>query len=392
MICLALGRRNLYETNSPVESPLGFFGRSDIVNTLLDAVSHVQHIGLFGLRKIGKTSLTWQLREQLPQHIMAYIDLQHLPQDCTYLYRTILEECIRDASFKYPDVKLLEFNPSALETAENQSVKFCQDLVRIWECLRTSRHDIKVILLLDGAEHLVPNQAENKDGFSGLHEFIGIIQSISRQYGFLVSMLVSSNPEISKINTWKGQSNPGFQYYKEVFLCSLSEDGCNQMISTIGAQMGLTYTEESLSRIYYETGGHPYVTRQLCSLIADTLKEQEGSDSWQSVESPDFADKLTTVQVKDVEDAVSKYIEYRRDYLKNAWQRRSQIEREILMTITTKDSCALEDFITNEHSYDVKRQRRKAISTLIENEIIEKCENKYSIRMGLFERFLLANH
>jgi len=251
---------------------------------------------------------------------------------------------------------------------------------------------MKVILLLDEAEHLVPSPTENKDGFLGFHEFMGTIRGISQQHGFLVSMIVSSRPEISRIDTWKGQNNPGFQYYKEVFLSSFSEDGCNQMICDIGAQMGLIYTEESLSRIYYETGGHPYVTRQLCSLIAHNLKEHEGSDFWQSANSTAFTDNITTVQVKDVENTVLEYIEYKSDYLESVWQRLSQIEQEILLTIITHDSCALENLIMNEHSYHVKRQRRKAISTLIENEIIEKCENKYSIRMGLFERFLLTSN
>ena len=41
---------------------------------------------------------------------------------------------------------------------------------------------------------------------------------------------------------------------------------------------------------------------------------------------------------------------------------------------------------------EAKRQRRKAVSRLIEHELIEKCENKYSIRMGVLERFLQAGN
>jgi hypothetical protein len=191
---------------------------------------------------------------------------------------------------------------------------------------------------------------------------------------------VSSHPEISRLDTWKGQSNPGFQYYKEVFLSSLSEIGCNHMITSIGAQMGLTYTEEALSRIYYETGGHPYVTRQLCSLIAEkaTSSEHQGQEC--------------NIQTQDVEDAISEYIEFKSDYLSSVWQRLSSVEQDILLTITTNHSCALKDLIAHTQDYDARRQQRKAISTLIENELVEKCENKYSIKMGLFERFLLSSN
>ncbi len=374
-------QRDVYEHNNPAEHSLEFFGRTKLLENLLESIGHLQHIGLFGLRSIGKTSLIWQLREQLAHHIVAYVDLQHVPRNCEYLYRMILEECLREASYKYPEIKLPDVNVSEREMSENQGVTFLQDLVKLWESLKKGCHDIKVILFLDEAEQFVPNFEGNDDGFAGFHEFIGILRGISQQYGFLVSIVASSRPEISRLDRCQGQSNPGFQFYKEVFLSSLTEDGCNQMITSLGAQMGLTYSEESLSRIYYETGGHPHITRQLCSLIAENSKVFEEVNG-----------EAAVIQVQDVENAISEYIEYKSDYLDSVWQRLSSVEQDILLAIFTNDSCALKELIAHTHDYDVKRQRRKAISTLIENEIIEKCENKYSIKMGLFERFLLSSN
>ncbi|PIE32344.1 hypothetical protein CSA56_15855 [candidate division KSB3 bacterium] len=380
--------KNLYESNRPINNPLEFFGRDELLHSLLDSAGHLQHIGLFGLRGIGKTSLVWQLREHLSRDVVAYIDLQHIPHDCSYLYQSILQECLKDASFKYPDVKLPKCDCADGMPEEKQGVIFLQTLVKLWEALKVGRHDMKIVLLLDEAESFVPGTTEHETGFAGFHEFMGIIRGISEQYGFLVSVVVSSRPEISRLDTWNGQSNPGFQFYKEVFLSSLPETGCNQMISSLGAQMGLTFTEEALSRIYYETGGHPYVTRQLCGLITEKSKERHDNDSWQTA-----SERVPgTIQVQEVEDAISEYIEHKSDYLDSVWQRLSSIEQEILLTILTNHSCALKDLITPTQNYDAKRQHRKAISTLIENEIIEKCENKYSLRMGLFERFLLSSN
>lgn len=385
MLAPALATRNVYETAGSVENPLEFFGREKMIATLLDSMSHLQHIGLFGPRKIGKTSLVWQLREQMAQHIVAYIDLQHLPRDCSYLYQIILDECVRDASFKYPEIKLPAFEKPKGAILPNYSTLFIQHLVRVWETLKAHRHDMKIVLLLDEAEHFVPNLTEDEEGFSGFHEFMGVIRGVSQQYGFLVSIIVSSRPEISRIDTYRGQSNPGFHYYKEVFLSSLTETGCNQMIQNLGAQMGMSYNEEALSRMYYETGGHPYVTRQLCSL----LTQQDGNNA----EECCAPNRAKTVEVQDIEQAISDYLEQKSDYLESIWQRLSYIEQEILLILTTHhNSCALEDIIANDLSYDAKRQRRKAVSNLIEHEIIEKCENKYSIRMGLFERFLQASN
>ncbi|GAK57109.1 cold-shock DNA-binding domain protein [Candidatus Vecturithrix granuli] len=395
LLSTALKGNNLYDTNTPVENPLDFFGREDMINTLLDAVSRLQHIGLFGLRKIGKTSMIWQVREKLARHIVAYIDLQHISQELSSVYQAILAECLREASYKYPEVILPDFSLLAQEVASDPGAQLGQMLVSLWECLKPCCHDLKIIILFDEAEHLIPAVRDSLPGFSGFHQLVGTIRGISQQYGFLVSLMVSSSPDISRIDTWKGQNNPGFQYYKEVFVSTLSEEECNRMITTLGIQVGLRYTEESLSRIYYETGGHPYVTRQLCSLIVKKLLNNQAAHARHTSkmkENSDLCDTSFLVEVKDVEYAVSEYLEYKRDYLESIWQRLPQTEQEILLIIIKNESCALDDLIARHHSHQIKRERRKVISTLIENEIIEKCENKYSIRMGLFARYLLTTN
>jgi hypothetical protein len=298
-IRVSTGQCNLYAMSTPVADPLSCFGRSDFINQLLEAVKHQKYIGLFGLRKIGKTWVTWQFKEQLSDHIAAYINLQHLPRNCSYLYRKIIEECMRDVASKYSDIHLSELHLTRSDPPKDDNAAFTHDIVSLWKRVRTKYGDLKVILLLDQAEQLIPTDVSTNDGFVSFHEFLETIHHISQQYGFLVSIMVSTDPEILRTDKWGSQNNPGFQCYKEVFLTSLSEDGCNQLITTIGAQMGLIYTEESLSRLYYETGGHPYVTRQLCSLIAKNLRysnsERRTSDTLEQ----------KIVQVRDVEQAVS---------------------------------------------------------------------------------------
>ncbi|MBD3308478.1 hypothetical protein GF339_18780 [candidate division KSB3 bacterium] len=391
LISFTLGHQDLYACHAPIDDPLHFFERETVMHQLFDAVRHVQHISLFGLRKIGKTSLIWQLKERLQHHIAAYIDLQQFPHDCAYLYRTILDKCVHDVSKKYPEVTLPSLDLLSSEGTKNPRIAFMQDLVRLWEELRTQRHDIKIILLLDGAEYLFPTSAESGEG-SASHEFIGTIRGISQQHQFLVSMLVSSSPTISRVDTWHGRHNPGFQYYQDIFVSSLSEEGCNQMITTIAARMGFAYTEESLSRIYYETAGHPYVTRQVCSIIAKNLQKDGAATGLPDSAPPPVLPEMPTVQVKDVEHAVAEYLEYRRDYLESIWQRLAPAEQEIVSTIALHDSCTLDQLIASDQDLTTKREQRKAISRLVENEIIEKCENKYSLKMGLLERFILISN
>lgn len=389
---LAIRQRNRYDANTPVVDPLEFFGREETINYLLDAIVHVQPVGIFGVRKIGKTSLMWQLKERLTSHIAVYIDLQHLPKDCAHLYRLILRECVNDASFKYPDMPLPELTYlTNNRVPENPNMTFVQEIQRLWDHLKCRRRDLKIVLLLDEADAFMSRARAHDSSALAMQELLGTLREISQRFEFLAPIFGSTTPDICRLDRRHGRNNPGFHAYKELFLTSLSEETCDRMISGIGAQMGVFYTEESLSRIYYETGGHPYMTRQLCSLITKQIAEKE-SDSGNQQNNDDVPEHISVVQVHDVETAVTEYLEYKSNYCESLWHRLSVIEQKILSLIARQNSCLLEEIVGEEHETAARRECRKAISGLLENGLIQKCENKYSITMGLFERIILTNN
>ena len=49
--------RNLFDYRNPLKKEIFFFGRSEIVNDVVDRHKSGEHSGLFGLRKSGKTSI-----------------------------------------------------------------------------------------------------------------------------------------------------------------------------------------------------------------------------------------------------------------------------------------------------------------------------------------------
>ena len=51
--------RDLFEYSSPLRTENYFFGREDIINELMQAKYTYQNCGIFGLRKIGKTSILY---------------------------------------------------------------------------------------------------------------------------------------------------------------------------------------------------------------------------------------------------------------------------------------------------------------------------------------------
>jgi hypothetical protein len=70
--------KDLYDYSSPLMSDRFFFGRSQIVQYYFDKYSSSENAGLFGLRKIGKTSVLYALRRQCSAKDIPviYIDCQ----------------------------------------------------------------------------------------------------------------------------------------------------------------------------------------------------------------------------------------------------------------------------------------------------------------------------
>lgn len=376
------GQCNLYAMNTPVADPLSFFGRKELIRQLLTAIEHQKTLGIFGVPKIGKTWLLWQLKEHLSQYLTVYIDVHQLPKSCSYLYRKIIDESVRDLGFKYPDLKLPRLHLSWTGSSENDEQEFVHDLLTVWKCAKMKRQEPKIIVLLDGVEHLLPTSAaEDKQGLTGFQEFLGTLQKLAQQHGFLTTIL-----SFSSLTTIKGNVFQKVQLDKRFSLPSLNEDGCNQMITIIGAQMGLQYPEETLSRLYYETGGHPYVTRQLCSLIAKNLRRSRMIALEQEIE------EQITVQVRDVEQAVAEYLEYKNEYLETLWQQLSPVKQNILRAIALEESCTLAQLIPAKLSPQVREARQQALIRLEEHDLIDRCEEKYSMKMGLLQQNIVRKN
>lgn len=273
-----LYRRNLYEENFPV-SGRRFFGREHELAGLIRSIDSGNPVGLFGLRKVGKTSLLKKLKEKRPQDIVIYIDLQKVPgglKDCAYLYYEMANQLRTDLREKYPQIeKIVHFTLGgrhkgfdAIPKKEMLASQFDDDLRELNEAIRarTDLHQVKVLVLLDEVERVLP--VAQSEGFKGYSDLFAYLRGISQQDGFLISIITGANPAICDEPQWEGRDNPVFKFYKETFLPPLEKHECYEMVRKLGRGMGISFTEGGLQQIYKETGGHPFVTRQLCSRIA----------------------------------------------------------------------------------------------------------------------------
>jgi hypothetical protein len=125
----------------------------------------------------------------------------------------------------------------------------------------------RVIITIDELEYMLPI-SETNPGFRGYADFFAYLRGLGqRTRGRVVSVITAANPLVSETPSWGARENPVFQFYQDMFLPPLDEGHCVDMVEQLGRGMGVSFTPESLKEIYREAGGHPYITRQLCSHI-----------------------------------------------------------------------------------------------------------------------------
>lgn len=279
-----LYRRDLYALNSPVKGRR-FFGRGKALAEIRDAVHTSTPIGIFGLRKVGKTSLLQEAAHRSTESgdIVLYVDLLRVPSeisDARWLYWR-LGNLLRDHCRQLP---LHEFRwrlggvykdyldiPADLPVA----TAFDSDLTRLLQEIEKSslKPRPKVVLLLDEVESLLPTRLGR--GFKGFFDFFSYLRGVCQETKQFTLVITAANPSIAEIPQFDGRDNPVFNFFREVYLQLLEPSECAEMIKVLGKGMGIRYENESVcNHIFYLTGGHPFFTRQLCSFIAKKYQDR----------------------------------------------------------------------------------------------------------------------
>jgi cold shock CspA family protein/tetratricopeptide (TPR) repeat protein len=279
-----LYRRDLFAINSPVDGRR-FFGRDKPLAQLRESITASIPTGLFGLRKVGKTSLLkeTQRRSEEMGDIVLYLDLSRVPSDisdCRWIYWKLGAE-LKDHASRLPLQGIRwrlggEFQdfldiPSSFPVA----TAFDSDLTRLLYAIRKSEYSPrpKVVLLLDEIERLLPNKL-GKAGFEGFFEFFSYLRGIAQENPEFVLMVTGANAAVSEAAQFQGRDNPAFNYFKEVYLQLLEFNECAAMLKVLGRGMGVQFDPKAIDGIYAATGGHPFFTRQFCSFITQQHSER----------------------------------------------------------------------------------------------------------------------
>ncbi len=263
--------RNLFDFLSPLKSDLYFFGRSQLVQEIVNRHKSSEHTGLFGLRKSGKTSIIYALERTL-----SNLDQRCISIDCENpsIHKLRWNELLKKIVFWYHDliqskVKLDTSSSRYLEKSAADS--FEEDIKKIY----ISKKKQNILFIFDEIERITPGTAsslhwrENEDFIYFWQTLRGFYQ---RNPEIFTYMLVGTNPSCVEHAVLVGHDNPLFASIPCQYVPSFSVEQVREMVNKLGSYVGLNFDEIIFSKLTDDFGGHPFLIRQACSVIHNEYK------------------------------------------------------------------------------------------------------------------------
>ncbi len=322
----ATGRQNLYAISGPVSDDLSFFGRETLLQELIDLLDAGQPIGIFGLRKTGKTSLVQRLQGRLAtRRVIAALDTQGLAreQGLLPLYLEVVEAFVSHIRQYRPglarSMPSLQLWPPPRGHALSSGIVsvFLDDLKSLHRLLGG---DERLLLILDEVDRLLP--AGSDPGYQGFATFFGQLRAANQGLKVLDFILVGVDPAINRRDRWGDRDNELYRALREVWMPPMRPEAVREMIESMGFQMGIRYTPDALSLIVRVGGGQPFITRQICSQIVRDL----------------LGRGTATITLSQAREGIEEYVYQPDSYLAELWRvRLDQAQRALLLRLAQAD-------------------------------------------------------
>lgn len=255
---------NPYVSRGPVRRPEMFFGRSHELNEIAAFLQGNQSVSIIGPRKIGKTSLLFQLMRPAnwpgwgldEQNLFVYLDCEVLGEgDHSDIFGQLGQE-MRLA---------LEERDQPPEPALTRAVERPTRLAFEAAVRKLNQRGLRVVLILDEFERLSANAALDVNFFNALRSAAGRYQ--------LVFLTASARPLIELTYSNRSQeilSSPFFNIFAPLFLGPLAESEARRLMREPAQAAGIDWGPATEDFIFEFVGGHPLALQVACFHACDT--------------------------------------------------------------------------------------------------------------------------
>ncbi|KYF77271.1 hypothetical protein BE11_17855 [Sorangium cellulosum] len=279
-----IGSGDLFAAGRPVFG-WDFVGRQQELRSIRGRLLDGRPVGLYGLRKAGKTSVLIALRDQLiadaggdsgsivaiPIHLdLLSLSFAEMKRSgfMRYLLRS-LHEALERLDIAPTNLGL----PASFTDRRRLGELDGEDLERLvpeaLECLidwaRSAPSGPAIFLLIDEYERILgASRFPVNDGLDVLDYLRGLVQRYPKTFNILIAGLDRQKASVSRYGQ---RQNPLFSFIVDHPLAGLEREEMNELIRKIGRRLSLRFMPDALDVIWRETGGHPYLAREFGRVI-----------------------------------------------------------------------------------------------------------------------------
>lgn len=368
-----LGKTDLYNVPDAVSDVLSFFGREGDLKEIYRNLTGGHSVILSGIRKIGKSSFLARLRESSSWPVSS-VDLEGYFGALDFAYEEIIVNWHAAIGALYPKLTLPVWKgiPESARFPRKAQL-FRKAVDELLTVLSTMPGKPGLLLFLDEMEYLF----EDKDNYLSFASSLRGIAQSSRWQGRFAILATGLEPDINRIDHVFGNRNPFYSYFVEKPLGCLDFSATRRMIVTIGSQMGVRYTDEAVELLVEAGGGHPSLTRQLCSLAV--------SDK----------DRPLTIDAQQARLAIDAYLNQPHNYFAvSLWaiddDGPNTPEAEILKILSIHPSCDETILLPRKLPNADLRQRQLALAKLQGESLVKKVNDgkAWQLTIPLYQRWI----
>ena len=356
--------RDLFASEAPLKKDLYFFGRTDVVHSLVNRHRSNQVSGLFGLRKTGKTSVIFGVQRALEKvgSKSTFLDCQS-PSFHRARWNKTLYYVLSEIKKQHKLGQRLGIDTDYTE--ENAPVLFETHIQRMSKSLGNKN----ILLIFDEIENITPGVSPSEHWRTGL-DFVYFWQTLRSSFQKLPKvfsyLLVGTNPlcvEMEKVN---GFDNPIFGQIPLDYIPRFDVPQTREMVRRLGRIMGLHFEEILYGMLTEDFGGHPYLIRHICSVV----------NSMCPGERPIKVSKATYNNAKRI---FSREYGHFFEMILNVLKDTFEDEYEMLLLLSRGDTKTFNEFATMSPLFT---------NHLIGYGIIEENTDSHSFRIDTIESYL----
>jgi hypothetical protein len=329
--------RDLFAFDSPLRNDTYFFGRSQTIQALYGKYKSGENGCLFGLRRIGKTSVLLAVKR--------YLDLREEPAvflDCseTSFHRRRWYEALHFIiqalahTLNIPNTTQLHSIDDYTDKEASRS--FEEDLRTIQQSVGMKR----ILIILDEIENITfgispsDHWSKDKDYIFFWQSVRSIFQKNSDLFSFIIAGV---NPKAIETATVQSFDNPIYRLVTPNYLGFFDVQQVREMVSSIGNYMGLVFEDEVFTYLTDDYGGHPFLIRQVCSRLHKIIAQARPFT-------------ITRFRYQIEREELSKYIQDYISLIVSVLQERYKDEYELLEHLAQGDQKTFQDFVQMSHS------------------------------------------